>query len=129
MRFLATGLAALCFVGCSPISSPVRARTLPAPQTQAPIAVAKPVIVSTPVEEARIAVREISGITFEGVAFDSRNHHLKVVDQIGGPGSQYADASAAGRSLGGIAAVNAGFFTPEGAPLGMMATGGAVFGS
>ena len=77
----------------------------------------------------QVTAREISDITFEGVAFDSRNHRLVVADQPGGPGSRYADADAAAQSLGGIAAVNAGFFTPEGAPLGLVASSGKISGS
>ena len=66
---------------------------------------------------------------FEGVAFDSRSHRLVVVDQAGGPGSQFPDAAAAGRSRGGIAAVNAGFFTPEGNPLGLVVASGKRAGA
>ncbi len=58
------------------------------------------------------------------MTFDSRTHRLAIADQAGGPGSRWADAAAAGRDLGGIAAVNAGFFTPEGKPLGLVVTGG-----
>jgi hypothetical protein len=66
----------------------------------------------------------VSGIEFEGVAFDSRTHRLAVVDQEGGPGSRFADAAEAGRSAGGLAAVNGGFFTPEGEPLGLVIAAG-----
>jgi hypothetical protein len=51
-----------------------------------------------------------------------------VADQANGPGSQYADAAAAARALGGVAAVNAGFFTPEGDPLGLVAAAGKISG-
>lgn len=76
-----------------------------------------------------MTVREILGITFEGVAFDSRNHHLVVADQPNGPGSLYADSATAAQALGGIAAVNAGFFTPEGMPLGLVASSGKISGA
>jgi exopolysaccharide biosynthesis protein len=72
---------------------------------------------------------EIAGITFEGVSFDSQTHHLMVADQPNGPGTLYPDAVTAGRSFGGLAAVNAGFFTPEGAPLGLVASSGRLAGS
>ncbi|WP_348216009.1 phosphodiester glycosidase family protein [Luteolibacter sp.] len=73
--------------------------------------------------------REIAGMQFEGVAFDSRNHRLVVVDQAAGPGSKYEDSAAAATSLQGIAAVNAGFFTPEGSPLGLVVADGKTAGS
>ncbi|MDB6078685.1 MAG: hypothetical protein JWO82_2432 [Akkermansiaceae bacterium] len=61
--------------------------------------------------------------------FDQRTHHLQVADQSGGPGSKWPDAQAAGLAYGGIAAVNAGFFTPEGAPLGLVMSQGKRSGS
>lgn len=94
----------------------------------------KPAIPSTtappsPLEPARATSGTFSGIMIEGVAFDSRSEHLVVVDQADGPGSQFADASAAGRAKGGLAAVNAGFFTPTGEPLGLVIAGGKRSGS
>jgi hypothetical protein len=79
-------------------------------------------------EPVRTANGEIGGILMEGVAFDSRDHLLVVVDQAGGPGSQFADAAAAAKSRGGLAAVNAGFFTPEGEPLGRVISQGKPAG-
>ncbi len=70
-----------------------------------------------------------SGITIEGVAFDSRSERLVVVDQADGPGSRVANASAAARAMGGLAAVNAGFFTPTGDPLGLVVAGGKRSGA
>lgn len=75
-------------------------------------------------EPARYVRAEVSGIVFEGVAFDARGYRLVVADQPQGPGSRFADAAAAGSALGGRAAVNAGFFTPEGNPLGLVVAGG-----
>ncbi|MEK7952570.1 phosphodiester glycosidase family protein [Luteolibacter soli] len=77
-----------------------------------------------PAEATRVVEVTRSGITITAVTFDSRTHHLSIADQAGGPGSRWPDAAAAGRELGGIAAVNAGFFTPEGKPLGLVVTGG-----
>jgi exopolysaccharide biosynthesis protein len=71
----------------------------------------------------------ISGIAFEGIAFDSRNYQLVVADQAEGPGSVYADAAAAAHARGGVAAINAGFFTPEGEPLGLVMASGKISGS
>jgi hypothetical protein len=70
-----------------------------------------------------------SGITFQGVAFDARSHKLVVVDQAGGPGARFADAADAGQSVGGMAAVNGGFFTPEGGPLGLVIASGKRAGA
>jgi Phosphodiester glycosidase len=77
----------------------------------------------------RITDKQIAEITFQGIAFDSRTHRLIVADQAGGPASKYADSAAAAQALGGIAAVNAGFFTPEGKPLGLVASAGKISGA
>ncbi len=50
-----------------------------------------------------------------------------VDDQPGGPGSEYDRAEDAGR--GNLAAINAGFFTPEGDPLGLVITKGRKRGA
>jgi len=71
----------------------------------------------------------INGISISGVAFDSRTHRLMVADQDGGPGSRWGDASDAAKALNGIAAINGGFFTPEGKPLGLVIAGGKRSGS
>ena len=69
------------------------------------------------------------GIQFNLVTFDSRKQSLVVVDQTKGPGTTYADSQAATKALNGIAAINAGFFTPEGKPLGLVITQGDKRGS
>jgi hypothetical protein len=91
----------------------------------------KPVIrvPSRPAEAPELTRRTIGGIGFEGVAFDSRTHRLAVVDQENGPGSQYATAAEAGNKTGGLMALNAGFFTPEGLPLGLVVAAGRTAGS
>jgi hypothetical protein len=70
----------------------------------------------------------IAGIALDGVAFDSRSHRLAVADQPQGPGSKWPDSAAAGRQTGGLAAINAGFFTPEGATLGAVVSRGKIAG-
>ena len=125
MRFLTCAAVLISLTACVP------ARPAP-PKAGAPvrkISAPPQVPAVTPVNPPQVTTREISGITFEGVAFDSRNHRLVVADQPGGPGTRYADAAAAAQSLGGIAAVNAGFFNPEGAPLGLVASSGKTSGS
>jgi uncharacterized protein YigE (DUF2233 family) len=69
------------------------------------------------------------GIIFNLVTFDSRNQHLIVADQPSGPASIWVDAAAAAETHGGLAAINAGFFTPEGKPLGIVITNGKKHGS
>ena len=78
----------------------------------------------TPARAPQVVDTVISGIPITAVTFDSRSHRLTIADQPGGPGSRWADAEAAAKDLGGIAAVNGGFFTPEGKPLGLLVKGG-----
>jgi Phosphodiester glycosidase len=119
MRFILHTVVLISLTGCLP-AKPVARRAV------VPVVKAAP---ATPAIPAAVSNREISGITFEGVAFDSRVQRLVVADQAGGPGSQFADASSAAASLGGLAAVNAGFFTPTGAPLGLLAAAGKISGA
>lgn len=126
MRYLAAVSWLVLISSCAP----VRENTPPpVAEKVKPAAVAKPDIPAQPLESAGATRAEISGIVFEGVAFDSRSHRLVVADQAGGPGSQFADAASAGRLHGGLAAVNAGFFTPEGAPLGLVVAAGKCAGA
>ena len=83
----------------------------------------------TPAAAPRVSTTTLSGISITAVTFDSRSHRLVVADQPGGPGSQWQDAQAAAASRGGVAAVNGGFFTPEGGPLGLVMAGGKRAGS
>jgi hypothetical protein len=82
-----------------------------------------------PVRAMQVVPTTLSGISITAVTFDSRHQRLAIADQDGGPGSRWADAEAAAKELGGVAAVNAGFFTPEGKPLGLVASGGKRAGS
>ncbi len=127
MRFLLAALIALPFLSCAPAPP---ARSISVQQTPEKLPAAEiPSPPAAPADAPRFSRREISGITFEGVAFDSRNHRLTVVDQPNGPASQFADATAAANSRSGLAAVNAGFFTPEGTPLGFVVASGKISGS
>ncbi len=129
MRFLIGLLVALPLIGCFPVKPVQHATTARAVAPVVETPEIESAVPAVPVNPPRVTVREISGIDFEGVAFDSRGHHLVVVDQPAGPGSRYADSETAARSLGGFAAVNAGFFTPEGAPLGLVVSSGKMAGS
>lgn len=68
-------------------------------------------------------------IQFNIVTFDTRNQQLIIVDQPKRPGSTWTDAAAAAKANNGIAAINAGFFTPEGSPLGIVISNGNKYGS
>ena len=124
-RWLILGLI-LASASCAPAQRTARAPKAP-PQEIAP---KKAVIVPEIAAEApRRLLTTIGGISIEGVSFDSRTHRLQVLDQAQGPSSKWPDCSKAGASVNGLAAINAGFFTPEGAPLGLLASGGTPGGS
>jgi uncharacterized protein YigE (DUF2233 family) len=115
---------------CAVRHQPAVAAKVERPALEEAAPVAKVAEVSQgPLEATRATRVTISGIEFEGVAYDSRVCRLKVVDQEGGPGSKFADAGEAAVSCGGLAAVNAGFFTPEGKPLGLVVAGGNARGA
>mgnify|MGYP001943430894 CR=1 FL=1 len=81
------------------------------------------------IHEARLVRTKLQGIAIEAMVYDSRRYQAVVLDQKQGPGSTWQNARAAAASTGAIAAVNAGFFTPEGGPLGLVVTGGDRRGS
>jgi len=123
--------AALTFLSACGNPPPIQ-RHSPPPLAAPPMSphlaavVEKPIISATPgrMTGPGASSSTIGGIVFEGVGFDSRSHRLVVVDQARGPGTQYADCGSAARSADGIAAINAGFFTPEGDPLGLVISSG-----
>lgn len=101
--------------------------------TESPSKKAQPVAVTIDTSSAKIPEAKsisIQGITFQTVFYDSRTHKLVVADQKKGPGSDFLDAKAAAASEPDIlAAINAGFFTPEGKPLGFLISKGTLTGS
>jgi len=106
-------------------AAPVRPTVVPVaatPPASAPIA---PTVPASPPQRV---FRSSGGLSLEGVVFDSRGYRLEVADQPGGPGSQWADSQAAASARGGLAAINAGFFTPEGRPLGLVVSHGGISG-
>ena len=68
-------------------------------------------------------------LTLHGVAFDSREYKLRVLDQKNGPGSEFTTAQQAARAHNAIAAANGGFFTPDGRPLGLVVADGITSGN
>jgi uncharacterized protein YigE (DUF2233 family) len=71
----------------------------------------------------------VNGITMQCVTFDSRSHCLRILDQPNGPASLWATSQAAAQSVNGLACVNAGFFTPQGSPLGVVISHGKKVGA
>jgi uncharacterized protein YigE (DUF2233 family) len=61
-----------------------------------------------------------NGVRMHLVAYDDRDMTLRVADQPNGPGSRWITARDAAATYGGVAAINGGFFTPEGKPLGLL---------
>ena len=120
------------FSSCRPTGSPV----VPTLRPPAPESVAinsapevRHEIEALPAPRSpRLLRKTISGIDFEGVSFDSRTHFLAVADQARGPGSVWSSSEDVARQRGGLMAINAGFFTPEGNPLGLVVSSGKVSG-
>ena len=122
----------LLIASCAPRpEQPPAARPIAEMPVAAKPSPAKPAATTPQVPAAapRVTSTTLSGISITAVTFDSRSHRLVVADQPGGAGSQWPDAQAAAASRRGIAAVNGGFFTPEGGPLGLVIAGGKRAGS
>ncbi len=83
---------------------------------------------SRPASAPGLSRKTISGITFEGVSYDSRTHRLRVTDQPDGPGSRYGSSRNLAEKSDALLAINAGFFTPEGEPLGLVISDGKTSG-
>ncbi|MEC9055683.1 MAG: phosphodiester glycosidase family protein [Verrucomicrobiota bacterium] len=76
----------------------------------------------------------IERVTSRGIAltfflFDDRNYEISVVDKEDGPKSEWPSAGAAAKAHGALAAINGGFFTPEGSPLGLVIENGKRIGT
>lgn len=69
------------------------------------------------------------GVLLHLVQFDDNNYKLSVVDQKNGPASEWVDSASLGKTRNALAVINGGFFTPEGAPLGLLITAGIQRGS
>ena len=69
------------------------------------------------------------GVTMSLVSFDNRDHQLRVADQPNGLGSRWQNAQSAAATYHGLAAINGGFFTPTGKPLGLLIETGTQRGA
>ena len=83
---------------------------------------AQPKVEPAPLHSLKARTINTGGTELTIVSFDRRIYRLVVEDQPSGPGSQYDDAKDAGSSH--LAAINGGFFTPTGSPLGLVVTEG-----
>lgn len=105
----------------TPLEAPeIQTAAQPVPEKARPTA---------PARRPRVANKVINGISFNGVEYDSRTHRLVVTDQSRGPGSNYSSAQEAASKNGALLAINAGFFTPEGDPLGLVVSAGRKSGA
>jgi len=96
----------------NPIPLPPATKTIPTPKS--------------PQAKAPLAYHHTSrsGIILSLVSFDDRDFQLQVADQSHGPATHWNNSREAAHALGGVAAINGGFFTPQGKPLGLVITDG-----
>ncbi len=128
-------IIAACAISCTPIPdaqvpnhqpySPVITQTVSEHQ---PVII-PPVLTTHAISSPKVVSKTLSNIQFQGVSFDSRSHALKTIDQANGPGSQYISARDCADKQQALLAINAGFFTPEGNPLGLVISQGKRSGS
>ena len=96
-----------------------------APKLRPPIPILK--VLPSQRHPLKIRAASLNGTTFTAVTFDRQDYFLKVIDQKEGPGTEFARAEFAGQ--GSLAAINGGFFNPDGSPLGLVITDGQSRGA
>ena len=108
-----------------PLALPARAVSMITPQDPPP----SPILSALPSQShsLKVSSASLNGTTFTAVTFDRRNYFLKVIDQKEGPGTEFTGAEFAGQ--GSLAAINGGFFNPDGSPLGLVITDGQSRGA
>lgn len=136
MRLFFFGFVLMVVVSCAPVpeappivrpaTEPVRAEnhpgntSLPSPDGMLPTDLSRhPILTKT---------APVAGVSLSYLSFDTRSHTLAVIDQ-NGLGTKYPSAEAVTRATGSLAGINGGFFTPEGAPLGVVYQKGQKIGS
>lgn len=129
-------LIALALSACSPkqpTNTPIAPTIteVPAIENMPTAPISQPVDPSPPQKLLTLEYHHTSrdGIIMSLVSFDDRQFKLQVADQKNGPGTHWRDAHSAANALHGVAAINGGFFTPEGKPLGQVITNGSQRGS
>lgn len=109
-----------------PVTPPAPSATAIVPPKTSPPAPTPPASPS-PKHPLKVRTASLNGTTFTAVTFDRRDYFLKVIDQAGGPGAEFNNAESAGK--GSLAAINGGFFNPDGSPLGLVITNGQSRGA
>lgn len=127
-RWLVLGLI-FATASCAPAQRQARPQKSRPAEAPTPVAPKPAPVQESAAQTPRRLLTNVGSLAIEGVTFDSRTHRLQVLDQPGGPASKWQDSAQAGASINGLAAINAGFFTPEGAPLGLLASGGTLSGN
>ena len=114
---------------CHPLRETLPPPTSPIPSSPPiPPPLKAPELIPPP-RPPQLSCTTLDGITFEGLTFDSRTHRLQVIDQPSGPGSLYPTAQDLAEKTNALLAINAGFFTPQGTPLGLVISSGKSSGS
>jgi len=136
--FPTLAIITICFASCAPLplisnpTAPPAQPSIPVPtnndlsSTDSPV-IPEPLI--DPISSPKISNANILNIRFNGLIYDSRSHNLKVIDQTKGPGTEFLGAKDLASKKQALLAINAGFFTPEGNPLGLVISEGQRFGS
>ena len=135
--WLALSIIVACGFSCSPVPENQLSKPKPViPSADSFIRQTKPSpekiansISAHSISPPNVVSKNFSNIQFQGVAFDSRSHALCPVDQSKGPGSEYFGARDCATKQHALLAINAGFFTPEGNPLGLVISHGKRSGS
>lgn len=116
--------------------TPVQPSSLPSPPIEPAVinqAQPQPILKKNIPAQAKFTTKlhKISqnGVNFNIVSFDSRDFNLEIADQPNGPGSLWSDAATVAEKKNALAAINAGFFTPEGKPLGLVIDSGVKRGA
>ncbi len=134
-HLLLTSLIAACAISCTPVpEAPIYTHRPSPPTISQPVAehqtlIIPPTLTTPSISSPKVVSKTLSNIHFQGVSFDSRSHALKTIDQANGPGSQYISARDCAEQQQALLAINAGFFTPEGNPLGLVISQGKRSGS
>ncbi|MGE9267491.1 MAG: phosphodiester glycosidase family protein [Verrucomicrobiales bacterium] len=79
---------------------------------------------SRPLARLQASRQSHGGKTFTLLSFEERRHELRLIDKAKGPDSSWTSAQDAARSEKALAAINGGYFTPEGHPLGLLSVKG-----
>ena len=111
-------LLTLFFSACAPMTD-IFSATSPTQIPSSSEVVELPAPVQARIKTQYFTIQH-NGVRMHLVAYDDRDMTLRVADQPNGPGSRWFTAKDAAATYGGVAAINGGFFTPAGKPLGLL---------